>query len=128
MRKKLKNKFPKEKENYFSFLIHLHIKCSYKKQQIPAATNTDLKAIAGHYFSNELNMDFQLLLNEQHKLQIKFSNRDRVRSVVALNRSELLASNFRMKIIRNQLDEITDILITLNDRAKNNRFNRKKLN
>ena len=101
---------------------------AYKKQQIPAATNTDLKAIAGHYFSKELNMDFQLLLNEQHKLQIKFSNRDRVRSVVALNRNELLASNFRMKIIRNQLDEITDILITLNDRAKNNRFNRKKSN
>lgn len=100
---------------------------SYKKHNFLPASFTDVEGFVGEYFSSELDMSLELFLIEKNKLNIKFSNRKRVREVETLNRNELLASNFRMKVQRDQFDRPTDILVTLNDKAKNNRF-RKKTN
>lgn len=92
-----------------------------RNSDLPASF-TDIEGFTGTYHSNELEMSFELKLTEENKLKILFSNREREWEVEALNRNELLASNFRMKIQRDQFNRATSILVTLNNRAKNNRF------
>ena len=77
-----------------------------------------LQGFVGEYSSNELDMSFELRLTDENKLKILFSNREREREVEALNRNELLASNFRMKAQRDQFDRVTDIFITLNEQSQ----------
>lgn len=95
---------------------------TYKRQSSAPASLTDLEGFVGRYYSSELDMSFELNLAENNRLKISFSNREREREVEALNRNELLASNFIMKVERDQFDRATDILVTLNYRAQNNRF------
>ena len=99
----------------------------YSRLPFVPASLADLEGFVGEYYSNELDMSFEFSLDEQNKLHISFSNRTREREVIALNRNELLASNFVMKVERDQFDRPTTIFVTLNNRAKNNRF-RKKTN
>jgi CubicO group peptidase (beta-lactamase class C family) len=98
---------------------------TYKKQPIIPASFADIQGFVGEYYSSELDMSFTISLAGDSGLKLKFSNRSQERDLVALNRNELLASNFCMKVQRDQFDRATDILVTLNDRAKNNRFKKK---
>lgn len=98
---------------------------TYKKQPFIAASFTDMEGFVGTYESNELDMSFEIRIKGGNQLKILFSNRDRERDVTVLNQNELLASNFRMKVQRDQFDRATDILVTLNNRARNNRFKKK---
>jgi len=100
---------------------------SYKREAQPAASFADLEGFVGRYYSKELDMSFELKLVEGNQLKVHFSNRERERDVQALNRNELLASGFIMKVGRDQFDRATEILVTLNYRAQNNRF-RKETN
>ena len=95
---------------------------TYIKLPDLTATIADIKNLIGEYSSDELEMSFKLWLTENDKLKIQFSNRKREREVQVLNRNELLASNFVLKVQRDELDKVTGILVTLNDRAANNRF------
>ncbi|MEM9721017.1 MAG: serine hydrolase domain-containing protein [Bacteroidota bacterium] len=98
---------------------------TYKRNTDLPASSTDLEGLVGTYYSKELEMGFELKLVEKDSLTILFSNREREREVDALNRNELLASNFILKVQRDPFDRATEILVTLNSRAKNNRFTKK---
>ncbi|MTB52687.1 serine hydrolase [Lewinella sp. W8] len=98
---------------------------TYRKQAVVPASFTDLEGFVGTYRSSELDMSFELRMTADKELKLLFSNRDDERDVEVLNRNELLASNFRMKVVRDRFDRATDILVTLNDRARNNRFKKK---
>ncbi len=100
---------------------------TYQRSTDLPASFADLQGFVGTYYNSELEMNFELKLTEKNKLKILFSNREREREVEVLNRNELLASNFTLKVQRDQFDRATDILVTLNNRARNNRF-RKKTN
>lgn len=95
---------------------------TYKRQSYLPATLADIEGFVGKYYSSELDMSFEIKLIEKNKLIISFSNRERQREVEAINRNELLASNFIMKVQRDQFDRVTDIFVTLNYRARNNKF------
>lgn len=95
---------------------------TYKRHSYLSASLADLAGFVGKYHSSELHMSFELKLTAENKLKLLFSNRDREREVEVLNRNELLASNFIMKVQRDPFDRATDIFVTLNYRAQNNRF------
>ena len=95
---------------------------TYTRSTDPLASFADLEGFVGKYHSRELDMGFELRMTEKNTLKILFSNREKERDVEVLNRNELLASNFVMKVQRGPFDRATDILVTLNDRAQNNRF------
>ncbi|MEM9984619.1 MAG: serine hydrolase domain-containing protein [Bacteroidota bacterium] len=97
----------------------------YTRSKVLPASFTDLEAMVGEYYSRELEMGFELTLREKDKLVLTFSNRDRDQEVKALNRNELLASGFVLKVQRDRFDRAIDFLVTLNNRAKNNRFTKK---
>ncbi|WP_282043795.1 serine hydrolase domain-containing protein [Winogradskyella flava] len=96
----------------------------YKRSSTPPASYADLEALVGSYESSELDMSFELRLTEENKLLVSSSNRKGELDVEVFNRNELLASNFIMKVQRDQFDRVTDILLSLG-RAKNNRFKKK---
>ena len=95
---------------------------AYKRHSYLPASLADLEGFVGKYHSSELDMSFELKIMEKNKLKILFSNREREREVEVLNRNELLASNFILKVQRDQFDRATDISVTLNYRARNNKF------
>jgi len=96
----------------------------FKKSSDLPASFADLESLIGTYYSNELEMSFELKLTEKNKLEITVSNRKGTLEIDVLNRNELLASNFVLKVQRDQFDSVTDILVSL-DGAKNNRFKKK---
>lgn len=95
---------------------------TYKRHDVVPATLADLEGFVGKYHSAELDMSFEIKMTAGNQLKVLFSNRDDERDVEVLNRNELLADNFIMKVERDQFDRATDILVTLTFRAKNNRF------
>jgi len=96
----------------------------YKRNKQLHASLSDLESFVGTYVSNELDMSFKLRLSEKNTLKVSSSNRKGELDVEVLNRNELLASNFIMKVQRDVFDRPTDILVSLG-RAKNNRFKKK---
>lgn len=98
---------------------------TYQRRSYLPASIADLEGFVGKYHSEELDMSFELKLTDENKLKVLFSNRERERGVEALNRNELLASNFIMKVERDPFGRVSDILVTLNYRARNNRFKKK---
>ncbi|MEL6720324.1 MAG: serine hydrolase, partial [Bacteroidota bacterium] len=96
----------------------------YKRNEDLPASLADLEGFVGEYYSSELEVGFELKLTADHKLNLLFSNRERVLEVEVLNQNELLANNFRMRIQRDPFDRVTDVLLSLG-RAKNNRFKKK---
>ena len=95
---------------------------TYKRHDFVPATLADIEGFVGKYQSTELDMSFEIKMIAENQLKVLFSNRDRELDVEVLNRNELLADNFIMKVERDQFDRATDILVTLTNRAKNNRF------
>ena len=98
---------------------------TYQKLSSVPASETDIEGFIGTYESRELNMSFDIRRSGRNQLTIKFSNRDREREIEIFNRNELLASNFSMKVERGPFGRPMDILVSLNDRARNNRFRKK---
>ncbi|PQB05722.1 serine hydrolase domain-containing protein [Aureitalea marina] len=94
----------------------------YKRHIPKQASPADLQDLVGTYTSEELDMSLTFRLTEENQLKLKFSNRDREQDVSVLNRNELVASNFILKVKRDTSDRASDILVTLNYRAQNNRF------
>ncbi|WP_394746690.1 serine hydrolase domain-containing protein [Spongiimicrobium salis] len=96
----------------------------FKRSLEPAATPEDLEGFVGSYYSSELDMDFELKLDGNHQLKIKFSNRKNERQVEALHRNELLSRNFILKVQRDAFDRPINMLVSLGG-ALNNRFVKK---
>ena len=95
---------------------------TYQRHSSVPATWTDIEGFVGKYHSSELDMSFELKLTEENKLSVLFSTDDREWEVEALNRDELLADHYIMKVQRDRFDRATDILVTINYRARNHRF------
>ena len=97
----------------------------YKQQPIEPASFADLQGFVGEYRSNELDMSFEIKLTDDNQLKLSFPDEDEESEVEVLNRNELLADSYRMKVQRDRFNRPTDILVTLTDRASNNRFKKK---
>jgi len=95
---------------------------TYQKQSNPPATLADLEDFVGHYRSRELDLSFEIKMTDQNTLEFLLSNEDEARAVEAFHKNELLASNYILKAQRDHFDRVTDVFVTLSDRAKNNRF------
>ncbi|MEM6879352.1 MAG: serine hydrolase [Bacteroidota bacterium] len=93
---------------------------SYTKSEYVAASQADVAAFVGEYHSQELDVSFEIKMNEDNKLI--FALPDWEREIELVNRNELRASDYILKVQRDQFDRPTDILVTLNFRAPNNRF------
>ncbi|WP_299225259.1 serine hydrolase [uncultured Psychroserpens sp.] len=135
----------KDSKNMYSFVYNPKMKTVFYKNEMIlfspegwtktnkrspdlSASFEDLNGIVGTYYSSELEMSFELKLTKKNTLKIVISNRDNELDVQILNRNELLADNYIiMKVERDVFDRATDILVTVSNRAKNNRF-RKKTN
>lgn len=98
---------------------------TYKRHDFVPASLADIEGFVGTYHSTELDMSLEIRMTAGNQLKVLFSNREGERDVEVLNRDELLADNFIMKVQRDQFDRATDILVTLTFRAKNNRFKKK---
>jgi len=87
------------------------------------ATFTDLKSYEGKYYNAEIDVAFTLQLDDKDKLSLTIKNRkrERVNAVEVLNRNELLAENYILKIERDAFGRVRDILLTTS-RVLNNRF------
>ncbi|MEL7424876.1 MAG: serine hydrolase domain-containing protein [Bacteroidota bacterium] len=100
---------------------------TYTKTSYEAASLADLEGFVGKYHSSELEMDFEIRLTEEHELKLLFSNQDEEFDVEVLNRNELLADYYNLKVERDRFGRAADILVTLSRRARKNRF-RKETN
>ena len=96
-----------------------------RSSELPAA-QADIEAILGVYENDELDIGFEIKLNEENKLKFKFSNDDRANDLMVFNRNELMAGdNLILKAERDASDGITGLLLTY-ERAGNMRFIKKE--
>ena len=129
----------KEEENRFTVSYNAEIKIrfnenelvrfypsgktiAYKRSTAIPASLADIEGFVGRYHSTELELDFELSLTKENQLKVLFPELEEELEVEVFNRDELLAGNYMMKVERDQFDRATDILVTLNNRARNNRF------
>lgn len=101
-------------------------KLAYKKIPYEKANLSDLESYVGSYYSNELEVGFEIKRKGNNKLTILLPKQDDEENLEILNRNELLVWDYILKIQRDQFGRVTDILVTTN-RILNNRF-RKKTN
>ncbi|MEO1652613.1 MAG: serine hydrolase domain-containing protein, partial [Bacteroidota bacterium] len=97
---------------------------TYERSAELPASLADLEGLEGEYYSQELGIGFELKLSKEKELKLLFSDW-KEKKVQVINRNEFLTSNFILKAQRDPFDRATDILVTLNYRAKNNRFRKK---
>lgn len=97
---------------------------TYARNSHEPASFADIEGFVGKYSSDELEMGFELRLAEEGHLKVLFSNQEEELEVEVLNRNELLAANYSMKVERDRFGRAADILVTLNSRARNNRFHK----
>ncbi|EAQ42862.1 serine hydrolase [Polaribacter sp. MED152] len=86
----------------------------------------DLEGLTGNYYNKELAINFDLKLTKENKLKFKLSTNKDSNDVEIYNRKYMQSDNFFLKIVKDQFDRVTEILLTYG-RAKNIRF-RKKTN
>ena len=94
----------------------------YNKNKDKPATKADEQAYIGVYYNSELDLSFELMLDDEQKLKMKLSSKKRLNDVQIFNRNFLLASDsYILKIQRDEDDQINSILFTY-DRAQKMRF------
>jgi len=87
-------------------------------------TKEKLKDFEGDYYSKELDVNFNISLDENEKLSIKLKGRKRAGEVEVINKNDLLFSDYKMKVERDASNRVTAILVTTN-RILNNKFIKK---
>lgn len=96
----------------------------YHKSEAKSASFSDLEVLAGNYYNTELKVDFDLKKNKKNQLQFKLSSSDNWKTIKIYNRNYLQANNYFLKILRDQFDRVSEILLTYG-RANNIRFTKK---
>ena len=100
---------------------------TYQKTNAVTASPEDLEALTGSYDNPELDISFDLILNQNKELSFSFSNEDRDEEVSVFNRDDLLAGdNYILKVIRDKFNRVVELKLSY-DRAKNMSF-RKRTN
>ncbi len=96
----------------------------YAKLPYEMATQNDLESFEGKYTSSELDIDFTLKLNKENQLMVSLPRRSKKYEVEALNRNELLISDYILKVERDHFDRVVGFLLTTN-RVVNSKFTKK---
>lgn len=95
---------------------------NYQKTNAITASPEDLEALTGSYNNSELNISFDLVLNQDKELSFSFSNEDRKEEVTIFNRDDLIAGdNYNLKVIRDKYNRVIELKLSY-DRAKNMSF------
>ncbi|NRA92392.1 MAG: beta-lactamase family protein [Psychroserpens sp.] len=94
---------------------------SITKSKAEPASFSDLQSFIGKYVNKELDLNFELMLNDANELSFLLSSEKNADIVEVINRNTLLVSGLVLKIQRDQFNRVTEILLTY-DRAKNIRF------
>ena len=97
----------------------------YIRVEIYQPKRTDLEGLEGEYFNEELEVSFDLKLNEKDQLILSIS-KDEGEIVNILTENKLVTESYKLKIEKDAFGRAHDILLTY-DRAKNIRF-RKQTN
>ncbi|WP_397444672.1 serine hydrolase domain-containing protein [Polaribacter sp. R77954] len=96
----------------------------YKRINTLPVSLSDLEGLIGNYYNKELDINFDLKLSKENKLQFKLSTNKDFSDVEVYNKTYLQTDNFFMKIVKDQFERVTEILLTYG-RAKNIRFKKK---
>ena len=97
----------------------------YKRSTELPASFTDIQSFVGSYYSNELEIGFELKLTADKTLQFNFTGDDDTEEVLVFNKNELLAGDsYVIKVQRDVFDRVIELRLTF-DRALNMRFIKK---
>lgn len=89
------------------------------------ASSLDLEGYVGKYFNSEINVGFELKLNDKKELELVFSTDDDSYKVTTFNRNDLLVGeSYALRGIRDAFDRITEIKVDY-ARAMNISFKKK---
>ncbi len=97
---------------------------SYQRIEELPASLTDLEALIGDYYNEELNVGLQLELTKENKLKFKLSSDKDFNNVIVYNRKFLLAGNYFLKAQRDLFERVSEISLTYG-RALNIIFKKK---
>ena len=92
----------------------------YQRSIAYEPSKAELKSIRGKFFSNELDISFELSLIED-KLMIKLENDQEAESLNLLSPERWRSESYILRIERDAFGRVFDILLSF-DRAKNMRF------
>ncbi|MEL7002909.1 MAG: serine hydrolase domain-containing protein [Bacteroidota bacterium] len=84
----------------------------HKKLPLFTPDLTYLKALQGDYVSDELNIGFNLKLNNQQELLLTRHEDGDGNPVEIIQRDHILLSNYRMAVERDTFDQVSDIFIS----------------
>ena len=85
---------------------------TYKKRNdLPVSIN-DLDRLVGKYFNKELDVNIELKLDEENTLKLKFNDDDNFSDVTVYNGSFMMANNYFLKVIRDDFERASEILLT----------------
>lgn len=95
----------------------------YAKIPKEEITLTDLKSYEGQYYSEELDVEFEIK-HKKNQLKIILKGWDEDQELEVLNRNELLVFDYILKVERDQFNRVVGIRLTTN-RVLNNKFAKK---
>lgn len=94
----------------------------YARNENRSATYEDLQSFIGDYYNDELDISFNLKLNNEDELRFKFSNENEDKDIQVFNNNQLLAgNNYKLKIQKDSFNRVSGILLSYG-RAKNMLF------
>ena len=96
----------------------------YPRSTEAQASIDDLEGYLGQYYNSELDLGMDISMNSAKELKLVLSSSDEVEDVLIINRNQLVAYNYVLKIARDQFDRVVDIYMDF-ARAKNIRFKKK---
>ena len=97
----------------------------HKRNTNAPASMSNFNDCQGTYFNGELNIRFDLSLNEKNELRLKFSHRDGSEKVRVFNKNDLLAGeSYIINLKRDAYDRIIGVSFS-HSRARNIHFVKK---
>ena len=95
----------------------------YKKQKETKVTSSDLNALVGTYYNEELDVSLEMKRVENDSLKLKLSD-DNFNDVILYNKEFIAAGNYFLKIQYDNFNRVNQVLLT-HGRALNIPFKKK---
>lgn len=92
----------------------------YQKLDIPQASQADYKSFVGHYYNEEVEVEFELSI-ENDKLMLKRGDWENKKELMVFNRNEFRYRNYIFQVDRDAFDRVVGLYLNFG-RALNNRF------
>ncbi len=96
---------------------------TYKKRDDNGVKYSDLEALVGIYYNNELNVNIEMKMTNIDSLKMKLAD-DNFNDVIVYNKNFMSAGNYFLNAKRDQFDRVNQILLS-NGRALNIKFIKK---